>query len=196
MKTKKWTLPNGSKGFTLVELMITVAIIGTLSAIAIPNYQKYQSRARQSEAKSNLSSITTAESSYSAESSTYTVCLAAIGFGMNAGSSQMYTLGFGATATTQATCGTNGTSSCASTFYSGDISGTPCKPGDGVSDFLAQTMVNPKAALAPSTAITGDNMSATSFTAGAAGNISTSNTGYDVWTITNNGALKNTTPIL
>lgn len=42
---------SNSEGFTLVELMIVVAIIGVLAAVAIPNYQKFQAKARQSEAK-------------------------------------------------------------------------------------------------------------------------------------------------
>jgi type IV pilus assembly protein PilA len=48
-----------SKGFTLIELMIVVAIIGILAAIAIPNFVRFQARARQSEANTNLKSLFT-----------------------------------------------------------------------------------------------------------------------------------------
>jgi prepilin-type N-terminal cleavage/methylation domain-containing protein len=46
-------------GFTLIELMIVVAIIGILAAIAIPNFVRFQARARQSEVNTNLKSLFT-----------------------------------------------------------------------------------------------------------------------------------------
>ena len=61
----------GKKGFTLIELMIVVAIIGILAAIAIPNFLKFQAKSKQSEAKSNLGAIFTGEVSYFGENNTY-----------------------------------------------------------------------------------------------------------------------------
>ena len=55
------------KGFTLIELMIVVAIIGILAAIAIPNFLRFQAKSKQSEAKTNLGGIFTAETAYFAE---------------------------------------------------------------------------------------------------------------------------------
>lgn len=61
------------KGFTLIELMIVVAIIGILAAIAIPNFMNYQCKAKQAEAKSNLGSVRTALEAYRAEHDTYVI---------------------------------------------------------------------------------------------------------------------------
>ena len=58
-------------GFTLIELMIVVAIIGILAAIAIPNFLKFQLRSKASEGKINLAAIRTAQESYFAEVGSY-----------------------------------------------------------------------------------------------------------------------------
>lgn len=60
-----------NKGFSLVELMIVVAIIGILAAVAIPNFQRFQRKARQSEARSLLSGLYTATSSARSEWGVY-----------------------------------------------------------------------------------------------------------------------------
>ena len=60
-----------NKGFTLIELMIVVAIIGILAAIAIPNFLRFQLKSKSSEGKVNLAAIRTAEESYLAEFGVY-----------------------------------------------------------------------------------------------------------------------------
>ena len=67
-------------GFTLVELMVVVAIIGLLSAVAVPNFKKYQAKAKISEAKLQLSALYTAEASFFSDYNMYAHCLTYMGF--------------------------------------------------------------------------------------------------------------------
>lgn len=95
-----------NKGFTLIELMIVVAIIGILAAIAIPNFMNYQCKAKQAEAKSSLGSIRVAQEAYFAEYDKYSTDLPGIGFAVKGDPEYTYTSTGGATFTATATSGT------------------------------------------------------------------------------------------
>lgn len=86
-------------GFTLVELMVVVAIIGLLSAVAIPNFKKYQAKAKVSEAKLQLAAAYTAEQSFFSDFNMYSRCLPYMGFdpGMES-ANRYYAIGFFTTA--------------------------------------------------------------------------------------------------
>ena len=58
-------------GFTLIELMITVVLVGILGAIAIPNFLSYQAKSRRAEAYANVVAIATSELSFQAESDAF-----------------------------------------------------------------------------------------------------------------------------
>ena len=83
-----------NKGFTLIELMIVVAIISILAAIAIPNFLSFVSKTRRSEVKSNLTAIYKSEISYFGENDTFSPSFAAIRWIPLGNAYYTYTLGF------------------------------------------------------------------------------------------------------
>jgi type IV pilus assembly protein PilA len=162
-----------SKGFTLIELMIVVAIIGVLAAIAIPNFIKFQARSKQSEAKANLKAIFTAQKAFFAEHDKYSEQASKIGFAPERGNRYAYRL----------------TNACA-TVESRVANSTPVPSADcigmdraryGGSDDIpvatasagTVTYINPRAPLGNLTAgvATGNTDSIAEFAADAIGNI-------------------------
>ncbi|MBI2875344.1 MAG: type II secretion system protein [Candidatus Tectomicrobia bacterium] len=63
---EKWV-----EGFTLIELMIVVAIIGLLVSLAVPNFVKFHYKAKQAEIKRNLGIIRQLEEAYATEHEVY-----------------------------------------------------------------------------------------------------------------------------
>lgn len=159
----------GEEGFTLIELMVVVAIIGILSAIAVPNFKKFQAKAKQSEAKIQLASIYTVETAAMADYSNYGTCLNALGYeNANKG---YYGVGFSAGVTVA------------------EITVTGC---DNTGFFLKPTEWL-KAGGAASTGVDASNVvdnANSAFTAGAIGNLQ--GTVIDQWQITHNKTLSNT----
>jgi len=59
------------RGFTLIELMIVIAIIGILAAIAIPQFSAYRKRSYNSSAQADLRNAATAQEAYYVDNQTY-----------------------------------------------------------------------------------------------------------------------------
>jgi type IV pilus assembly protein PilE len=64
-----------SKGITLIELLVTVAIVAILAAIAVPVYTNYMQRARRAEAKTALEQLRAAQEMFRAERGRYSTNL-------------------------------------------------------------------------------------------------------------------------
>ena len=71
-----------AQGFTLIELMVTVALIGILSAMAITSFSFLQLRSRRAEATANLAAIRTHQLSYFHETGAYVLAAPSPGLGV------------------------------------------------------------------------------------------------------------------
>lgn len=178
-------------GFTLVELMVVVAIIGILSAIAIPNFKTYQAKAKTSEAKIQLASIYQAEISLQSDFDSFATCLGDAGY--VAPKDNYYALGFPAAGGGIAIVTSNG-GTCTNTNF-----GFPASKKVGSSPPMTATDLSSVAAPSPAFAngltTVGVKADGSGFFAGAIGNIDTAKTGValnDQWGIDENKALKNT----
>lgn len=70
--TKERRVRNAEHGFTLIELMITVAVVGILAAIAFPSYQEYLLRSRRVEAQDLLGEAAARQERWRAQNGSYT----------------------------------------------------------------------------------------------------------------------------
>ena len=193
-KASRMLLVSNASGFTLVELMVVVAIIGILAAIAIPNYQKFQAKARQAEAKIGLANIYTAEMSFTAENASFTSCLQDAGY-LPTGSNFYYTSGFKFSASAVASCGPS-TPLVACNTFNFVAPGTTCAiaAAGGHQAQLANSKVGSGAAASTDTQLAGQgvttSVASATFVAGAVGNV-TNTAIWDSWQIDQNKGLAN-----
>ncbi|MGK5084439.1 prepilin-type N-terminal cleavage/methylation domain-containing protein [Bdellovibrionota bacterium FG-1] len=190
-----------NQGFTLIELMVVVAIIGILVAIAGPQYSKFQAKARQTEAKIGLGAVYTAQKTFATENQSYTTCLQEIGVGSDSGRTY-YTIGFKSGVPDTKACGPSpgvAGGDCNATGWSIDAAGvvTPAKcaaTNPAVQAKLSVIAGNPaQIASLPATALA-DKVTNAVFIVGAAGQISTTGPAtVDAWTIDQDNNLLNTT---
>ncbi len=87
-----------ARGFTLIELMITVAVIAILAAIAVPSYYQYTLRSNRSAAESAMQEIASAQERYMVDSRQFAGALTTLGYTVPPTVSPSYSVSLVATA--------------------------------------------------------------------------------------------------
>lgn len=97
-----WRPPERSRttrGFTLIELMIVVAIVGILAAVAFPSYQDHLRKSRRAAAQSFLMDVAAKQQQYLIDARTYAATLNELKMSAPPEVSQYYTVSFSSTPT-------------------------------------------------------------------------------------------------
>lgn len=177
------------KGFSLLELMIVIAIIALLTAVAVPAYRRMVQTARTGEAKSSLAALYVSEMLVQANYQTFASDLPKIGFGVdgNAGD-RTYSVGF---PTNGAACQNLARFPNAPVAGAGDAGD---RIQNGIANYfvgIAVTVIPGNPDLRNCSNTTGVLPTIGVFTAFAAGRLHPANAGNDVWSIDQLRQLRN-----
>jgi prepilin-type N-terminal cleavage/methylation domain-containing protein len=183
-------LGSHSRGFTFVEILVSVIVLAVVVAVAIPNLMTYRAKAKQNEAKVSLTQIYSAEKLFYEEHKSYTYCLYQAGYKPDEKAERYYLTGFfndGGDGCGIGTC-----------WISNFEKQTPCSPGsvpwgedasrnDGTFSMNRWANADLKGAGIPGEY----SVSRQRFNAVAFGSIHATSQNFDVWEIDEKGVAKN-----